>query len=72
LGLATVLDDQSIIIKVGAWQYPGRHGPGGAESPTYCLEGTKEKLGFHPARMRVLKPKPTVAYLLQQNHTSKE
>ena len=23
---------QSIIIKVGAWQHPGRHGAGGVES----------------------------------------
>uniref|UniRef100_D6RFT4 Ubiquitously transcribed tetratricopeptide repeat containing, Y-linked n=1 Tax=Mus musculus TaxID=10090 RepID=D6RFT4_MOUSE len=26
---------QSIIIKVGAWQYPGRHGTGGAESSVF-------------------------------------
>ena len=25
---------QSIIIKAGAWQHPGRHGAGGAESST--------------------------------------
>jgi hypothetical protein len=24
-------EDQSFIIKVGAWQCPGRHGAGGAE-----------------------------------------
>jgi hypothetical protein len=30
---------QSIIIKAGAWQHPGRHGAGGAESSTSSLEG---------------------------------
>jgi len=27
----TGLEVQSIIIKAGAWQHPGRHGAGGAE-----------------------------------------
>jgi hypothetical protein len=31
-GWLTGSEVQSIIIKVGAWQYPGRHGTGGAES----------------------------------------
>ena len=30
---------QSIIIKAGAWQHPGRHGTGGAESSTSSSEG---------------------------------
>jgi hypothetical protein len=30
---------QSIIIKVGAWQLPGRHGAGGAESSTISSIG---------------------------------
>jgi hypothetical protein len=30
---------QSIIIKVGTWQNPGRHGAGGAESSTSLSEG---------------------------------
>jgi hypothetical protein len=30
---------QFIIIKVGAWQHPGRHGAGGAESSTSSFEG---------------------------------
>jgi hypothetical protein len=34
-GWLTGSEVQSIIIKVGAWQYPGRHGTGGAESSTY-------------------------------------
>jgi hypothetical protein len=29
---------QSIIIKVGAWQHPGRHGAGEAESSTSSSE----------------------------------
>jgi hypothetical protein len=61
---------QSIIIKVGAWQHPGRHGAGGAESSTTSSEGCKEKTGFQAARIRILKPTPTVTDLLQQGHTS--
>jgi hypothetical protein len=30
---------QFIIIKVGAWQHPGRHGAGGAESSPSSSEG---------------------------------
>jgi hypothetical protein len=30
---------QSVIIKVGAWQYPGRHGAGRAESSTSLFKG---------------------------------
>jgi hypothetical protein len=30
---------QSIIIKAGIWQHPGRHGAGGAESSTFSPEG---------------------------------
>ena len=30
---------QSIIIKAGAWQHPGRHGTGGADSSTSSSEG---------------------------------
>ena len=30
---------QSIIIKAGTWQPPGRHGAGGAESSTSSTEG---------------------------------
>jgi hypothetical protein len=29
----------SIIIKVGAWQHPGRHGAGGADSSASSSEG---------------------------------
>jgi hypothetical protein len=30
---------QSIIFKVGAWQYPGRHGAGGAERSMSSSKG---------------------------------
>jgi len=30
---------QSIIIKVGTWQHPGRYGAGGAKSSTSSSEG---------------------------------
>jgi hypothetical protein len=33
-GLLTGSEVQSIIIKVGAWQHPGSHGAGDAESST--------------------------------------
>jgi hypothetical protein len=33
------LEVQSIITKVGAWQYPGRHGTGKAESLTSSSKG---------------------------------
>ena len=62
---------QSIIIKVGAWQHPGRQGGRGAKSSTSSSEGHLEKTGFQAARMRVLKPTPIVTHLLQQCHTSK-
>jgi hypothetical protein len=55
---------QSIIIKVGAWQYPGSHGLREAGSFTSSLEGCKENTGFQAARMSVLKPTPTVTHLL--------
>jgi len=38
-GSLTGSEVQSIIIKVGAWRHPGRHGAGGAESSTSSSEG---------------------------------
>jgi hypothetical protein len=35
----TGLEVQSIIIKVGAWQHPGRNDAGEAESSTSSSEG---------------------------------
>ena len=52
--------------QAGAWQHPGRHGEGGAESSTSSYEGCKQNTGFQAARMRVLKPIPTVPRLLQK------
>jgi hypothetical protein len=37
---------QSIIIKVGAWQYPDRHGTGTAEMSTSSSKGCKWKTDF--------------------------
>jgi hypothetical protein len=67
-GWLTGSEVQSIIIKVRSWQNPGRHGAGGPESSTSYFE-SKQETGFQEAR-RVLKPTPTVTYLLQQGHTS--
>jgi hypothetical protein len=38
-GWLTGLEVQSIIIKVGAWQCPDRHGVGGVESSASSSEG---------------------------------
>jgi hypothetical protein len=38
-GWLTTSEVQFIIIKAGAWQCPGRHGAGGAESSTSSSEG---------------------------------
>jgi hypothetical protein len=38
-GWLTGLKVQSIIIKAGTQQHPGRHGAGGAESSTSSSEG---------------------------------
>jgi hypothetical protein len=38
-GWLTSSEVQSIIIKVGAWQHPGRHGTGGSESSIFSSEG---------------------------------
>jgi hypothetical protein len=38
-GWLTGSELQSIIIKVGAWQHPDRHGAEGAESSTFLSEG---------------------------------
>jgi hypothetical protein len=38
-GWLTGSEVQSIIIQVGAWQYPGRHGAGGAESSMSSSKG---------------------------------
>ena len=68
-GWLTGSDVQSIIIKVGAWQHPGRHGAGGTKSSTSSSEDCKQNTGFQAARTTVLKPTPTVAPLLQKGHT---
>jgi hypothetical protein len=38
-GWLTVSEVQSILIKAGTWQHPGRYGTGGAESSTSSSEG---------------------------------
>jgi hypothetical protein len=38
-GWLTGSEGQSINIKVGAWQHPGRHGAAGAKSSTSWSEG---------------------------------
>jgi hypothetical protein len=46
---------RAIIIKAGAWQHPGRHGAGDAESFTSSSEVYWQiDTGFQAARMRVL------------------
>jgi len=60
-GWLTHSEDQLIIIWVGVWQHPGRHD---TESSTSCSKGKQEKTGFQAARMRVLKPMPTMTHSL--------
>jgi hypothetical protein len=57
-GWLTGSEVQSIIIKVGTWQHPGRCGAAGAKS-----------LHLRSPRIRVLKPTPTMTHFLQQGHT---
>jgi hypothetical protein len=45
-GWFTGSEVQSIIIKIGAWQYPSRHGAGRAESSISASRGlTSRQLG---------------------------
>ena len=68
-GWLTGSEVQSIIIKVGTWQHSGRHGTGVAESSTPSSKVCYHNTCFKAARMKFLKPIPTVTHLLQQNHT---
>jgi hypothetical protein len=70
-GWLTGSEVQSIIIKWGTWQHPGRHGAGRAESSTSSSESCWWKIGFQATRNRVLKahahsntPTPTRPHLL--------
>jgi hypothetical protein len=65
-GWLTGSEVQSIIIRAGTWQHPGRHGAGGTESSTSSSEACQEKTDFLVARMRVLKPVPIALYLTLQ------
>jgi hypothetical protein len=57
-GWLTGSEVQSIIIKVGAWQYPGRHGAGGAESSMSSSKGCWWKTDFQANRVRILYSHP--------------
>jgi hypothetical protein len=43
---------------MGAWQHPGRHGIGGAESSPSLSEGYQQNTNFQTASVRVLSPHP--------------
>jgi len=62
LGLALSSEVQFIIIKAEAWQHPGRHDAGGAESSTFCSEG-KQKTDFQADKDEGLKSTSTVTHL---------
>jgi hypothetical protein len=68
-GWFTGSEVQSIIIKVGAWQHPGRHDTGGAESSASSSEGCQQNTGYQAARTRILKATSTVPCLLQKGPT---
>ena len=72
-----VLRFSSLSSRQEAWQCPGRHGTGGAESSTscseetgedYCLPGSKEE-GLKAHSYSDTLP-PTRPHLFQQGHTS--
>jgi hypothetical protein len=65
-GWLTGSEVQSVIIKVGAGQCPGRQGAG---SSTSCSKVKQEKTGFQVARTRVLKPMTRITHFLQQDLT---
>jgi hypothetical protein len=44
-GWITSSEVQIIIIKVGSWQHPGRHGVGGTENSIFYSEDKQEKTG---------------------------
>jgi hypothetical protein len=56
---------QTLNIKVGAWQYPGRHGAGRAESSKSSSKGCSWKTDFQGTRVKI----STVTHLLQPGHT---
>jgi len=57
-GWLTGSEVHSIIIKVEAWQHPGRRGARRAESSTSSSEGYKWKTDFQAARMGSYSPYP--------------
>jgi hypothetical protein len=60
---------QSIIIKVGTWQHPGRHGSGEAESSTSYLKAASRILATRQLGLeRVLNPTPTVTLSPKRPH----
>jgi hypothetical protein len=62
-------EHQSIIIKVGAWQHPGRHDSGSAASSTSHSKAKQEKTGFQTTRRNVSNPTFKVTDFFQQGHT---
>ena len=64
-GWLTGSEVQSIIIKAGAWQYPGRHGIGIFENSTSCSKDKQEKTSIQAARRRVYKTTPTLSHFFQ-------
>ena len=69
MGLVTGSEVQSVIIKEETWQHQAGMVQEELESSTSLSEGCQQNADFQAARMRVLKPTPTVTHLLQQGHT---
>ena len=57
---------QSIIIKMGTWEHPGRNDTGGTESSTSSSEGCQQTTLLLGSQDESLKT--TVVHLLQQVH----
>jgi hypothetical protein len=71
-GWLTGSEVQSIVIKAGAWQHPGRHGVGGTENSTFVSKANRRRLTSRQlgGGYQSPCPKPTVTNLLQQGHIS--
>ena len=66
IGSAYRIRSSGHYIKVGSCQHPGMYGAGQADSSTSCTNVKQDRNCSQVARMRVLKPKPTVTHLLYQ------
>ena len=69
-GWLTGSEVQSIIIKTGTWQYPGRHDTGGAENSTSSSEAASRILASRQLELGYQSPpKSDTPWWSHQDHT---